>query len=261
VTASDARPAGTPAFSVVLPTCDRPRLLRDAVASVARQSHAPLELRIVDDGEVPPGDVASTDGLLNLVVLRSGMHRLAAARNIGTRDAAGEVIAYLDDDDRWLPDHLAGFAKAFRDPALMFAYRDVAVVREAVAVDGTRRELERRVIARDWDPEWMRHDDFIAPSAWAIRRELFDRLGGFDETFAFSEDWEFLMRATKVTTPRRVPGVTVEVRMRDSGNLSAERGELRQECLDRIAERFGLEPIVIKTFWDVAGELPAARTA
>jgi hypothetical protein len=140
-------------------------------------------------------------------------------------------------------------------------FRDGAVVRERLAPDGARHELARRVIARDWDPETMRTDDYVPPSALVIARPLFERLGGFDETMRFSEDWDLLLRAARLATPRRVPGVTVEIRMRDGGNLSAERGAERRACLDALSARHGLPVLEIRTFWEVAGSLGAGETA
>jgi glycosyltransferase involved in cell wall biosynthesis len=250
--------ASLPAISVVIPTRDRPELLRDALRSVAAQRLAPLEVRIADDGEEPLPPDLDTDGLLECVVVRAGGGLLAAARNHGCAGARGDVLAFLDDDDHWLPEHLAGLAEAFRDPAIDLAWRDSAVVRERIEVDGTRRELDRRVIAHDWDVPLMRTDDYLPPSAWGVRRAFFERLGGFDESLPFSEDWEFLMRAAERTTPRRVPGVTVEVRMRDRGNMSADFGAARLECLGKLAARHRLPPIVPKTFWEVAEAVEAA---
>ena len=250
--------ASLPSISVVIPTRDRPELLCDALRSVATQRLAPLEVRIADDGEqsLPPD--LDTGGLLECAVVRAGAGLLAAARNRGCAGARGDVLAFLDDDDRWLPEHLAGLAETFRDPSVDLAWRDCAVVRECLEADGTRRELDRRVIAHDWDVPLMCTDDYLPPSAWGVRRALFEQLGGFDESFPFSEDWEFLMRAAERTTPRRVPGVTVEVRMRDGGNMSADFGAGRLECLRKLAARHHLPPIVPKTFWEVAEAVEAA---
>ena len=105
--------------------------------------------------------------------------------------------------------------------------------------------------------ELMRHDDFIAPSAMAVRRSLFERLGGFDTSFRFSEDWDFLLRAAVHTRPRRVSGVTCEIRLREAGNASLDRGPERRACLDRLASRHGLPALEIKTFWEVAAATAA----
>jgi len=252
-----------PTVSVVVVTRDRPAFLRDALRGIAAQQLAPLEVRIADDGDRPvPHDLPSA-GSLEQVIIPVGAGLAAAARNRGSVGARGEVLAFHDDDDRWLPDHLAGLAEAFRDPAVDFAWRDSAIVREDVASDGARHERDRRVIAHDWDPDLMRHDDYLPPSAWGVRRALFERLGGFDETFRFSEDWDFALRAAAHTMPRRVAGVTVEVRMRDQGNLSSEAGPERLECLRRLAARHGLPALEPKTFWEVAlaVEAAAARVA
>ncbi len=247
----------TPSISVVVVTRDRPELLRDALRSVAVQRFAPLEVRIADDGDdAPPADLAAGLPAIVMVPVRAALP--ATARNRGSAGARGEVLAFLDDDDRWLPDHLAGLAEAFRDPAVDFAWRDCAIVRERLEPGGERREIARRLIAHDWDPELMRHDDYLPPSAWGVRRSLFERLGGFDESFRFSEDWDLALRAAACTTPRRVAGVTVEVRMRKQGNLSSDVGPERLACLDRLAARHRLPALEPKTFWEVALAVDAA---
>jgi glycosyltransferase involved in cell wall biosynthesis len=243
--------------SVVIVTRDRPRLLADALASVASQTLAPTEILLGDDG-VPPLPAPPRAAGIELRVALGGGRGAAAARNLAARGARGEVLAFLDDDDRWRPDHLAGLVAAFADPEVELAWRDCAVVRERLEASGERIEEDRLMIARDWDPAMMRDNDYLPPSALAVRRVLFERLQGFDESFAFSEDWDFLLRAARLTTPRRVPGVTVEVRMRSAGNASADFGPERLECLRRLAARHGLPALEPRTFWEVAQQVARA---
>jgi glycosyltransferase involved in cell wall biosynthesis len=243
----------SPSVSVIIPTRDRPQLLADALASVARQVRPALEVRVGDDGGGRSADGVQVPGLLQLVWLPLDLGQPGAARNAAAAGARGDVLAFLDDDDIWYPDHLEGLVTAFEDPAVGFAWRDSIIIREEVSADGTRRELDRRRLARDWDDARMRSDDYLPPSAWGMRRAVFEALGGFDESFRTSEDWDLVLRAHAVTRVRRVPGATVEVRLRESGNASADFSPERLENLRRLAERHGFETPPPRTFWGVAG--------
>ena len=244
--------AAAPTLSVIVVTRDRPELLADALADVARQVPAPLEVRIGDDGGGNAATVADALTALEVTLLPLSCGQPGAARNAAARGARGEVLVFLDDDDRWLDGHLAGLAEAFRDPGVGFAWRDCHVMREQLAADGTRRVLGVRRIARDWDDALMHSDDFLPPSSWGVRRSVFEALGGFDETFRYSEDWDFVLRARAATRVVRAPGVSVEVRLREHGNASAEFTPERLACLARLAGRHGFATPPPKTFWEVA---------
>jgi GT2 family glycosyltransferase len=255
------RVLAVPTVSVIVVTRDRPRFLADALASVVAQERSPLEVRLGDDGGGNAATVVDRTPLLELTLLPLALGHAGAARNAAAVGARGEVLAFLDDDDLWQPQHLAGLAQAFADPEVGLAWRDCDVVRERVTEDGTRVALERRTLARDWDDRLMRSDDYLPPSAFAIRRSLFESLGGFDVSFQFSEDWDLLLRAAAAARVSRVPGVTVEVRIRVPGgaeshaNASASFGPERRACLQRLAARHGFDTPEPKTFWEVALEL------
>ena len=245
-----------PAVSVIVVTRDRPRLLLDALRSVDAQTLRPLEVRVVDDGGGSSLDVLAGVPLLELTAFATSYGQAGLARNAAAEGARGEVLAFLDDDDLWAPAHLAGLAEAFVDPAVGMAWRDSRIVRETLdEATGERRVLDVRVLARDWEDGQMRRNDYLPPSAWGVRRDTYGVLGGFDPAFRYSEDWDFLLRARAIAGMRRVPGATVEVRLRERGNTSSEMGSERRACLERLAARHRLEPIAPKTFWDVALEL------
>ncbi len=247
-----------PTLTALVATRDRPALLRDALASVAAQSRAPLEVRIGDDGDVPPLDVLADLPGLEITVVPARTGQAGATRNAAAAGARGDVLAFLDDDDRWREGHLERLARAFADPDVRIAFADVEIVRERVDAGGARTTIETRTIAREWDDVLMRSDAFVAPSALAIRREFFEALGGFDPGFRYSEDWDLLLRAARTSVPRRVPGIGAEVRLRESGNSSADFGPERRACLARLAARHGLAPLEPKTFWEVAAVVATA---
>lgn len=100
----------TPLVSVVVPTYNRPEKLRRAVETVRAQTYRPIELVVVDDHSTEPAadaleDVDLSD--ISLTVIRHEQNRGGnAARNTGIREATGEFLAFLDDDDRWEPEKI-----------------------------------------------------------------------------------------------------------------------------------------------------------
>jgi glycosyltransferase involved in cell wall biosynthesis len=103
-----------PRFSVLMPTYNRADTILRAIESVLAQTYADWELVVVDDG--------STDGTFEKIanvdprirIIRQPNQGLAGARNTGMRSAAGDLVAFLDSDDEWLPHHLE-LASAFFD--------------------------------------------------------------------------------------------------------------------------------------------------
>lgn len=93
-------------FSVVIPTCDRPEYLREAVNSVIAQTHPAYEILVIDNGcnVVDPSQLPECHRLRVIRALpRFGV---AQARNLGAILAGGDYIAFLDDDDRWDDNYL-----------------------------------------------------------------------------------------------------------------------------------------------------------
>src|SRR6266481_2753275 len=109
--------------SVVIPTINRPKLLLRAIDSVLRQTHQEIEVIVVVDRpdlETVPVVRAVNDPRVQLIV-NAQRTTAAGARNVGVDHAKGEWIAFLDDDDEWLPNKLErqiAFASG-RPPALL----------------------------------------------------------------------------------------------------------------------------------------------
>lgn len=242
-----------PSVSIVLPTRDRPERLRNALAAVARQSHPELELILVRDGGAPidagaEAAIAALEFPTTRIEHDDPPEGVARGRNRGIERARGDAVAFLDDDDEWAPDHVARLAAFLdREPRADVVYSDARIVNE-----GLGRE---RTIALDFDLGVFSRDGYIPPSAMAVRRAVFERFGAFDPAFAYSEDWEWLVRvATGGGVIARSPGATVTVRIHDGGlsRVTPERLEERRRCLALLAERHGLAPLTPKTFWEVA---------
>jgi glycosyltransferase involved in cell wall biosynthesis len=242
--------------SILLPTVDRPGFLLEALECVRRQTHQELELILVRDGGTPLSDearalVGRLDFPAVLVEHDGPPVGLAHARNRALERARADAVALLDDDDLWDPGHVAALARALdSDSKADVVYSDAVVLN--LETEGTR------TIARDFDPGIFVKNGFIPPSSMAARRSVFERFGRFDESYRYSEDWEWLIRVHRGGGRlKRVPGATATIRIH-SGGLSAlteERLVGRRRALEDLAERYSLAPIEPKTFWEVAASL------
>ena len=103
------------AVSAVITTFRRPKTLSRAISSVVAQSSLPIELLVIDNADdretelvVSAASVSSRVPIKYIVEKKRGV---SAARNRGIKEVNGDYIAFLDDDDVWLPNHLADFHK------------------------------------------------------------------------------------------------------------------------------------------------------
>jgi len=115
-----------PLVSVIVPTLNRPAMLRDALASIAAQTYSSIEIIIVNDGGIDVESVVSRFSPQHRIVyLKHATNKgLAAARNTGLRVASGDYIAYLDDDDVYYPDHIETLVTFLLASGSKVAYTD-----------------------------------------------------------------------------------------------------------------------------------------
>src|SRR5262249_50795864 len=128
-------------------------------------------------------------------LLRKSNGRQSSARNFGIKHSTSALIALLDQDDEWYPNHLAELVKPFReerDRPLALSYSHLSQVDEKGLV------IRRRLLD-GWGPrqtveECLRQDMGIQPSATLMSREAFERAGRFDEQLSCYEDDDLYLR-------------------------------------------------------------------
>ena len=187
--------------SVVIPTYNRESKVAAAVESAMAQIHRDIEVIVVDDG--------STDGTTEVLagfgdrirVLRQENAGPSAARNRGAAAARGEMIAFLDSDDQWMPEKLA------RQVGLMErGGRSMSCCVCNATVKGTKGEVLGETfgfagLRPPFDEgEWSNPQEVLATrfllfnQVVAIRRDVFDMVGGFNESLRLLEDYELSFR-------------------------------------------------------------------
>jgi GT2 family glycosyltransferase len=199
--------------TVVIPTCDRDDLLRRAVDSVLAQTSPVTKVLVVDNGITP-------------LIQRFDDHRVevihteprigpSRSRNIGAEKASTQYVAFLDDDDFWLPDYMEHTLKAFAED------RAVSVV------VGALRRLGRNGRAKPYklfpqNAEGQRAVYYCNPGFggqnFAIKRQIFLMVGGFDASLPASVDRDLAARLLQIGAKIAVAEKSVAVLCHHEGD-------------------------------------------
>jgi len=182
-----------PTVSVIIPTYNRAWCLREAVDSAAVQDFRDFEIIVVDDGSTDETARLLEEYNESIRALRQPRRGVSAARNAGIAAARGELIAFLDSDDIWLPGKLARQVEFFRRrPDALICQTEELWVKNGRRVNpGTRHRKRGGMI---FEPSLTLC--LVSPSAVMLRRELFDRVGLFDEHLLACEDYDLWLRVS-----------------------------------------------------------------
>jgi glycosyltransferase involved in cell wall biosynthesis len=205
-----------------MPTRNRWAMLEQALRSVLGQEGVELEVIVVDEASSD----ATPDRLEQLGDERVSLIRHeepkgpAMARNAAIERARGEWIAFLDDDDLWAPGKLRAQLVRAEAGAHGFSYTG------RIEVDDRLNPLRNRPAAKPDDllRELLATNPIGGPSNVVIRRDLLDRIGGFDERLPPLEDWDLWIRAAIEATADVCDELLIAYRFHEA-NLSTTAAE------------------------------------
>jgi len=183
-----------PRVSVIIPTYNRLPMLNEAVQSVLEQDFEDFELIVVDDG--------STDGTSEemkryggrvSVIEHTENRGVSAARNRGILHARGKLIAFLDSDDLWVKGKLKIQVSFLDDnPHYPLCYTDEIWIRKGKRVNPMKKHSKYS----GWIFEKCLPLCTISPSSALMRKNLFPKVGLFDEALSVCEDYDFWLRVS-----------------------------------------------------------------
>ncbi len=216
-----------PLVSVIMPVHNGAPFLEEAIENVFANGYAPIELLIVNDG--------STDRTAE--ILRGTPHAIhtleqpnkgpAAARNAALSQATGYYVSFLDVDDRWPEGRLA------QHVALLETNPEVDIVQGRIC----KRRLVQRANGEAREIRLVRPYVFVNLGSATYRRELFSRVGLFDETMRFNEDTDWWFRAWEAGVVKRLaPEVALHYRIHRT-NMTHEFQEIPGQGLPRLFQR------------------------
>lgn len=187
-------------ISVVIPLFNGEAYVAEALESVLAQQRPADEIIVVDDGSTDggPAIVERMAAAAPIKLLRKPNGGQSSARNLGVRHSMGDLVALLDQDDVWYPNHLAEMVVPFLEPQarpLGWVYSNL-----------DERDAQGRMILHSCLRVYPFHhpknevfaclayDMFVLPSSSLITRVAFEAMGGFDEVLSGYEDDDFFLR-------------------------------------------------------------------
>lgn len=210
-----------PKVSVLMGLYNQDRFVAESICAVLQQTMPDLELIIVDDGSTDNSyDMAKTYADLDeRVRLYQNRENLGQAKtfNIAASFACGEYMGWHSSDDRYVPDAL----ELLLEPQADVAY-------------GGHIENNNEII-NAYDYERLKHKCYIFAGAMIYKREVYDAIGGYDESFRVAPDWDFTLRACAGRHVAAIPQVVSHYRQLhiQSNRLRTDEA-LRREDRERI---------------------------
>jgi glycosyltransferase involved in cell wall biosynthesis len=228
-----------PLVSCIVAVYNGEPYLGEAIDSVLAQSWPAVELIVVDDGSTDGSAAIAAAYGERLRLVRQDNAGVSAARNVGVASSNGELITFLDADDRVHPEKFALQVARFQEnDSLQFCDCHCRnFLSPELDVERLRREHRRR--------ETIDTIDHGNLGSWMLRRALFDAVGGFVPGMRYSEDVDFRLRCMDLgARSETLPEVLVERRLHEhnvtNGNEREQQAALAAAMkahLDRVRAR------------------------
>ncbi|QCQ97577.1 glycosyltransferase [Brevundimonas sp. SGAir0440] len=248
------RRSDLPTISIITPVYNTPPChLAEMFSSVEAQVYNGWELCLVDDGSTAPATLAALSKIeasspkvkCRRLISNSG---IAEATNAAAALATGEIIVFLDHDDRLTPDALAELALYYAErPDADFVYSD----------DDKIDDQGRRFAPQfkpDWSPTLLMSFMYMSHVV-SVRRSLFEQLGGVRASFDGAQDYDFALRATEIARHiGHIPRVLYHWRATvgstaQSGDAKPESFDAGLRALQQALDRRGVEGRAMHPQW------------
>jgi glycosyltransferase involved in cell wall biosynthesis len=221
-----------PLVSIVTPCFNAAKFVEETIQSVLAQDYSRIEYIVIDGG--------STDGTVDILKRYGQRLRWISEPDRGAADAInrgfamsrGEIFAYLNADDLYLPGAVSTAVRSFEADAV---YGGAWWINEA-------GERLAAYPVRDFDLELLARECFICQPASFVRREAFENVGGMDPELSLTFDYEFWMRLAKTYEIRRIDGILASSRMHRTNKSLGQRAGVFRETFRILRRHYGYVP-------------------
>lgn len=212
--------------SVIISTYNRAEhFLPRAIRSVLAQTFQDFELMVVDDFSTDNTtavvrEFCRQDPRVMYECTPQNTGYQCAPKNLGIRSTTAPLVAYLDDDNEWLPDHLGHLVAALGDADLVYCAREYRNDPDRPHPSPPHLGIYGNLNNQPWDPTRIHFSNWIDTSDILHTRESILKLGGWNETIRRAADWELMRRyAAAEMRVRHLPEILTTYYWHDDGNL------------------------------------------
>jgi len=217
-----------PLVSVIVPTYNRPDMLKEALMSILSQTYQNVEVIVVNDaGEDIKDVIDSLNKEGKIIYLQHKENRgLPAARNTGLKAAKGKYIAYLDDDDIYYPNHLETLVNFLENSDYKLAYTDSYYVFKEWITDRYVTVGKKIIYSHDFDRQHLLIFNYIPVLNVVHRKDMIEVAGLFDVTLGAHEDWDMWIRLSQYGDFHHINIPTTEVSFRTDRTTMTSRNRM-----------------------------------
>ncbi|MGB9499906.1 MAG: glycosyltransferase [Dissulfuribacterales bacterium] len=211
-----------PMVSIIIPTYNRPHQLETALKSIALQSYKNIEVVVVNDGgEDVSAVIGKFKDQLAIQYINCKQNRdRSAARNTGLKNARGEYIAYLDDDDIFHTDHIETALRVLTNSDYKIVYSDAFRAHQK-KIDGNYQTVRKDIpYSIDYRPGIFLKTNITPILCIIHEKTIIDEIGYFDESLPVLEDWDLWIRISQKYEFYHIKKVTCEFTWRDDGSTT-----------------------------------------
>ncbi len=206
--------------SVIVPTYNRPEMLREALKSIFAQTHRNFEIIVINDAGIDVKDIIAGFNINNTIIYTQHIENkgLAATRNSGLKIAKGKYITYLDDDDVFYPDHIETLVTFLENSEYKIAYTDAVRVDQILKRSGEYENIVNGVyMSRDFSRESLLKNNISPVHCFMHEKSCLEENIIFDEKLSSHEDWDLWIKLSKKYDFKHIRKSTVEYRHRMEG--------------------------------------------
>ena len=238
-------PNFSPLISVIVRTCGRPCVLREALISIRNQTYSNIEIVIVEDGKPQSKQMIEEEfGDLNIkyfaTEIRVGRSK---AGNLAMKIAAGEYFNFLDDDDLFYADHIEVLVSKLEKTDCLAVYSigcETKILVNSYSPYIYNLFDYNEVHKQKFDKLMLCHHNYIPIQCIMFHKSLFNSHGGFDETLDSLEDWDLWVRYSLYTNFEFVEKTTSLYRVPYNDVQNRERQKNLDEALKIVREKHKL---------------------